>query len=423
MLEAEVARGEHLLLADVGDKNGVVELPCHGIHNFTHAQVRAAALDCRLDDLLALDVVTYAEFVYPLRVVAFRDLLGDHGECTLHVAENGHVGIDEFVYLSWVDFEVYDLGVDAEIRRVARDAVVETHAYCYEKVAIAVLDVGGVVAVHAEHADILRMVRRQGREPEQRGRSGHAALLEEREQLLLGVPENHALTHQSHRPAGEVDQTCSLEYLVLVDLDLRLVAADEPYGLVFEVEHPDLCILRYVDHNRPRTSRRGYVEGLGQYFGYVGGALDLTVPLGDRLSDLDEVDLLECVRTEEFRSHLSAYEYDGGRVEHGVGESRHGVRGARARGDDADTRLAAGAGVSLRGVYGTLLVTNENMVYTVAVVVECIVYGDDGTSRIAEDGIYALGQKRPYESLRARYVWQRLRRALLGCLHIIVIET
>ena len=138
-LESEISRGEHLLLAHVGDQYRVVETLRHGIHHLAHAQMRTSGRHGGLYDLLALDVAAYAELLEPSLAVARRDLLGEHGQRAFHVARNRHVGVYYLVYLGGVDLHVDDLGVDAEFGRVARHAVVETHADGNEQVAVAVL--------------------------------------------------------------------------------------------------------------------------------------------------------------------------------------------------------------------------------------------------------------------------------------------
>ena len=219
--------------------------------------------------------------------------------------------------------------------------------------------------------------------------------------------EYHALTYQSHRLARQIYEAGGFEYAALVDLGVGAVAADEAHGAIFEVGHSHLRVLGYVHHHGTRAAARCDVEGFGQRFGNILGAFHLTVPFGHRLRYLDEVHLLKGVRAERLGSHLPAYEHHGRRVEHGVGESRHGIGRPGARGDDADSRAAAGAGISLRGVQRALLVTHQNVVQFVAIVVKSVVYGDYRSSRVSEHGVDAFGQKRPDYGFGTRYARQR----------------
>jgi hypothetical protein len=44
-------------------------------------------------------------------------------------------------------------------------------------------------------------------------------------------------------------------------------------------------------------------------------------------------------------------------------------------------------------VQSALLVTYEYVIYLLTIIVECIIYGDDSTTRVTEDGINALGKE------------------------------
>ena len=83
-------------------------------------------------------------------------------------------------------------------------------------------------------------------------------------------------------------------------------------------------------------------------------------------------------------------------------ESRHGIGGAGSGGDQTDPHAAADAGVALRGVYGALFVPHEDVAQAVAVVVECVVDGDDRPAGVAENRIDALAQERFDQGLRSR---------------------
>jgi len=132
------------------------------------------------------------------------------------------------------------------------------------------------------------------------------------------------------------------------------------------------------------------------------GALDLTVPFGDGLRDAHEIGLLKGVGAQQRRTDLSGYEHQRRGVHQRVGESRHGVGGAGAGGDQTDPHAAADAGVALRGVYGALFVPHEDVAQAVAVVAQCVVDGDDRPAGVAENRIDALAQERFDQGLRSR---------------------
>ena len=345
------------------------------------------------DDGFVFDLVAGAESGDPLAVVAFADTLGDERQGAFHIAHDRHVGRDDLADLRGVDLQVDHLGVGAEMRGIPRHAVVETHAHGHEQVALLVLDVGTVVAVHAQHAHVLRMVGRQGRETQQGRGGGHAALVEQRPQLGFGVAQDDALTHHDQRTAGLVDQPCGFGDAFRVGCGRGEVTADRGDFFVAERSCSALCVLGDVDHDGTQTARAGDVEGLGDGRGNVLGALDLAVPFGDGLRDADEIGLLKGVGAQQRGADLSGDEHQRRGVHQRVGQPRHGVRGAGTRGHQTDPDAAADAGIALCGVHGALLVTYEDVAQAVAVVVKRVVDGDDRASGIAENGFDALLEK------------------------------
>ena len=113
---------------------------------------------------------------------------------------------------------------------------------------------------------------------------------------------------------------------------------------------------------------------------------------------------------EQFGADLSGDEHQRRGVHQGVGESRDGVRGAGARSDQADAHAPADPGISLRGVYGALLVAHEDVAQSVAIVVQRVVDGDDGPAGVAENGVDAFDQERFEQGLRTCH------QGLAGCL-------
>ena len=84
------------------------------------------------------------------------------------VADDRHVDLDVLVDRGRIDVDVDLLRVRREGVEPAGDAVVEARADADHQVAIVHRPVGFVGAVHAEHAEPLRIGRRKGAEPHQR---------------------------------------------------------------------------------------------------------------------------------------------------------------------------------------------------------------------------------------------------------------
>ena len=84
-------------------------------------------------------------------------------EHALDVAHDRHVRRAVLADLGGIDIDVDDFGVRREGGEAAGDAVVEAHAEGDQQVGIGHRHIGGVAAVHAGHADEVRMRRRAGR--------------------------------------------------------------------------------------------------------------------------------------------------------------------------------------------------------------------------------------------------------------------
>ena len=106
-----------------------------------------------------------------------------------------------------------------------RHAVAEPHSDGNEHVALLLLDVWRIAAVHAEHAHIERMARRKSRESEQRARRRYVSFLKKLHQLVVRAAQLDALSHEGERPAGRVDECGGTRHSPVVELGVRLIAA------------------------------------------------------------------------------------------------------------------------------------------------------------------------------------------------------
>ena len=253
--KSEITGRVHLLLADIGDQHRVVAVgPAHGVDRFAHADTPFGGMHRFADHRFVFYLVAGPESGDPFAVVALVDAFGDERQGAFHIAHDRNVGMDDLVDLRGVDLQVNHLGIGAEMRGASRHAVVETHAYGDQQVALLVLDIGTVVAVHAQHAYILRVAGRQGREPQQ-GRGGrHAALVEQCLQFGFGIAQDDALAHHYQRAAGLVDQPRSLGDALCVGLGRRDVTAYRCDFFVAERSRSALRVFGDVDYDGARTA-------------------------------------------------------------------------------------------------------------------------------------------------------------------------
>ena len=112
--------------------------------------------------LIILLTVKRFEALYPLLVVSLFHALSDKLECEAAVTQYRYIGFYVLAELRLVNVKVYDLGLTGICIKGACYAVIKTHAYGNEHIALIGLDVRGQIAVHAEHAHVERVVTGQG---------------------------------------------------------------------------------------------------------------------------------------------------------------------------------------------------------------------------------------------------------------------
>ena len=113
---------------------------------------------------------------------------------------------DVLVELGRIDVDVDLLRVRRVGLQVAGDAIVEAHAERDQQIGLLDRGVDPGLAVHAHHAEVQRMRRREAADAEQRHRDRNLRLLGERLQRRFGAAEDDAVAGEDQRPLGGVDQ-------------------------------------------------------------------------------------------------------------------------------------------------------------------------------------------------------------------------
>ncbi len=270
---AEAARGDerarsvmlvvlglpHLVLADVGDDDGLVcsasglSLAPDVVDDVRGVEVAVVG---EIDDVanggVALLGVDLAE---PTGVGVLWQQREEEFEDFLEVADEGDVGANVLVDLGGVDLDVDLLRVRGVVGEVAGDAVVEAHAEGEQQVGL--LD--GVVdprfAVHAHHAERERVMRGHAAEAEKRAGDGDLLAFGEGENLGFGAGVRDAVAGEDEGLLCGLDEFDGL-------LDGRGFGAQHGVRAVgcgsggFEVERRGglLRVFRYIDKNRTRTA-------------------------------------------------------------------------------------------------------------------------------------------------------------------------
>ena len=273
---------------------------------------------------------------------------------------------------------------DAKCFGIADHPVVEAGADGEQHVAVLHRHVRLVGAVHAQHAEELRVARRVAAEAHQRVRAREAEQVDERAQLGRRVAEDHPAAGVDVRPLGGEQQLHRLADLPAVALLHRVVRAhlDARRIVVRRARHRD--ILRDVDHDRPGPAGAGDVEGLLDRHREVADVLDQEIVLDHRARDADRVALLERVEADRRRRHLAGDDDHRDRVHVGRRDAGDGVGDAGPGGDERDADLAGRPRVAVGGVHRRLLVADQHVLDRV-LLVERVVDVEDRAARVAPE--------------------------------------
>ena len=113
---------------------------------------------------------------------------------------------DDLADLGGVDVDVNLLGLPRVGPDVAGDAIVEAHAERDQEVGFLNRGIDPRFAVHAHHAEVERVRRRERADAEQRHRDRNAGALRELANERHRAREQDAVTGKDHRPARAVNQ-------------------------------------------------------------------------------------------------------------------------------------------------------------------------------------------------------------------------
>ena len=250
------------------------------------------------------------------------DQLFDHGP---NVADDRHVGAANLAELGGIDVDVNDLRVRRERRDLAGDAIVEARSQGDQQIGLLHRRDGGVVAVHARHAEAQRVLVGDAAASHQRRDDRNAGHFGEFAQLTRRARLEDAAARVDHRLPRRLDQTRRILDLLRVTLHVRLVAGQVDLLGPVPVHRRVRDVLRQVDEHRTGPSRRRDVERFPHDPRDVLRVADQPVVLRDGHRDADGVGLLERVGADHGVGNLSGDDDDRHRVH---------VRVAQRRDDD-----------------------------------------------------------------------------------------
>ena len=199
------------------------------------------------------------------------------------VADQGYVHAHVLIDFGAVNLDVDFLGLGRVGAEFSRHAIVEAHAQGDQQIGFLNGFVDPGFAVHAHHAQVQRMRRRERAQPEQRERHRNPRFFGQRVHFALGAGKNDAVAGENDRPLGLIDESERGVEFLLTREENRLVAMRlGRRGFPIEIAGGLLGVLGDVQQHRARTVGSRNLKGFAQARSDVLGARDQIVVLGDR---------------------------------------------------------------------------------------------------------------------------------------------
>ena len=295
------------------------------------------------------------------------------------------------------------LGLFGIAVKTTGDTIRESHADGNKHVALLLLDVWRIVAVHSQHTHIQRMIGRKCRESQQGTSCWDVCFLKEFYQLILGIAQLYAMSDKSQRLLGIVDKLSSYLDSFLIYLWIRDIRADtvglsrHPFGFL------NLGITWKVKYDRTRTATARNIKSTVYRPCDIFCTTDLIAPLCDRLRHTHQVYFLEGVCTQCAYAHLSGDDHDRNGVHHRICYTGKRICGTWTGSDNRHTNLATDTRISLGSMGCALLMADEDMmkprIFLMGVSIQGIINRHDSTSGITKDRVHILLIQRPHQYL------------------------
>ncbi len=256
--------------------------------------------------------------------------------------------------------------------------------------------------MHADHAEKMRVVCRDGAEAHQGEGAGH-----------IGAPHQLGKTGAGFaagidQPAAAVEQWSPRRGDHCDGLaDLRPIGYQpRAIGLVAHRIRPAIGprreqhVFRQIDDDRPGPAALGDVKRLVQQPRQLADVLDEIIVLGAGPGDAGGVGLLEGVVADQMGRHLAGQADHRHRIHQRIGQAGDGVRRPRTAGHQHRADLSGRAGIAFGGVHRALLMADQDVAQRI-LLVEGVVDRQYRAARIAENDINALVDQGLDDDLRS----------------------
>ena len=151
------------MLSHIGYHDGIViKSSGNTLYHLTHGQLGFIRGEFSSNHPVVLYAIAGVEFFQPFCMFIFVYFFGKQRQGLFHSSQQGHIGMDDFVDFCRVNFQMDDPGVGGILLRICCDPVIEAQPDAKDKVCFIGFDIGTVIAMHAQHSHIQRVISGHG---------------------------------------------------------------------------------------------------------------------------------------------------------------------------------------------------------------------------------------------------------------------
>lgn len=313
----------HLMLTHVAGDDGV------GRGHFAQALEQR-----RRVDIGAGRVVTRAEFfaVGKAARAPCLAIAACRAQCLQtdrHIAGHSDVGRTQLGDFIRIGIQMDDARKWCEFAQLAGGTVVEARADHHQQIAFLDRHIGRTGAVHAQHAQIIRMRMRQCTQAAQGQRGRDAGGFDKAPKRLHRTGQGDAATAVHHRAFGTGDGRQRFGQFGIFRGRRWQHCRRHMIGQMRGVG--DLHVLGQVDQHRPGASFAGDAERFTHHLREILHTPHQKAVLDDRHGHAEHVQFLERIGAQQGRGDLAGQAHHRDRIEHRIGDAGDQIGRARRR--------------------------------------------------------------------------------------------
>ena len=118
--------------------------------------------------------------------------------CLGHISDHRQLTLTNAIKLRGINFKVNDARVRSKARRLARDAVIQTRSENQQQIGFVQGGIRSAGAVHADHSQIIRSLRRNGAQSMNGGKRRNIQRVQQLPQVCDSTGNLRASSNQGH---------------------------------------------------------------------------------------------------------------------------------------------------------------------------------------------------------------------------------